>query len=86
MDWLTQNWVWLALGVGAVWMFSRGRQGGAMGCCGGHDHEKAHEGTAGEGKAQRTDASRLPASNEPGAARTAEQTTSSHRHGHGGCH
>lgn len=34
MDWLSQNWIWLALGVGMVLMM---RRGGAGGCCGGHD-------------------------------------------------
>lgn len=31
MEWLSQNWIWLALGIGAVFMMSRGG-----GCCGGH--------------------------------------------------
>ena len=35
MEWLSQNWIWLALGVGMVLMM---RRGGAGGCCGGtHD-------------------------------------------------
>ena len=31
MEWLSQNWIWLALGIGAVFMMNRGG-----GCCGGH--------------------------------------------------
>lgn len=41
MEWLTQNWVWLVLGIGAVFMFSRGARGGHGGhggCCGGSGH------------------------------------------------
>jgi hypothetical protein len=38
MEWLVQNWVWILVAVGAVWLFARMRSGGAMGgCCGGHD-------------------------------------------------
>jgi YHS domain-containing protein len=34
MNWLLQNWVWVALAIGAVWMF---RRGGLAGCgMGGH--------------------------------------------------
>ncbi len=63
MDWLSQNWVWLALVVGMVWMHSRGmhsggRHGGSMGCCGGHD--KAREGPAEKGEAQGADAPGSP--------------------------
>ena len=38
MEWLTQNWIWLALGIGALLMFRRGGQGGHGGCCGGGGH------------------------------------------------
>ena len=41
MEWLSQNWIWLALIAGAVLLFSRGRRYGAMAGCG---HEMAHEG------------------------------------------
>ena len=52
MEWLSQNWIWLVLIVGAMMMLSRGRHGGMMGgCCG-----MAHHGPAGEDKAQSTDA------------------------------
>lgn len=37
MEWLTENWLWILLGIGFVWLLSRG---GGMGCCGGgHSHE-----------------------------------------------
>lgn len=39
MEWLTQNWIWLALGIGAIFMISRGKHGGqGGGCCGGSGH------------------------------------------------
>jgi hypothetical protein len=31
MEWLSQNWIWLAFGVGMLLMM---RRGGAGGCCG----------------------------------------------------
>ncbi|MBI2958813.1 MAG: DUF2933 domain-containing protein [Betaproteobacteria bacterium] len=37
MEWLSQNWVWLALGVGVLlFMMRRGGQGSQGSCCGGH--------------------------------------------------
>lgn len=41
MEWLTQNWIWLVLGIGAAFLFSRsvrGGHGGHGGCCGGAGH------------------------------------------------
>jgi len=35
MEWLSQNWVWLALTIGIVFMMRRGGHGG---CCGGSGH------------------------------------------------
>jgi hypothetical protein len=56
MEWLLQNWIWLALAAGAFWLLSRGRRGGPMGgCCGGH---AARDGPAGDGNAQEMDAAR----------------------------
>ena len=49
MEWLSQNWIFLALGIGAVFMIIRGARGG--GCCGGYggrDQGKAGEPEAGE--------------------------------------
>jgi hypothetical protein len=52
MEWLTNNWLWVLLGIGFVWLVSRG---GGMGCCGGgHSHgtpkenpqQEKQEGTA----------------------------------------
>jgi len=83
MEWLTQNWIWLVLVAGVAWMLSRGRHGGSTGCCGAHDHEMAHEGPAGKGKAQSADALRTPAKG-PGTGPPAEQSASSHQHGKGG--
>lgn len=83
MEWLSQNWIWLVLGVGAVWLLSRSRHGGSMGCCGGHD--MAHEGPPGDGKAQGTGAP-PSAMKEEKAGQAGERSASSHRHGRGGCH
>ena len=41
MEWLSQNWIWIVVAVGVVWVFARMRQGGFMGGCG---HDMAHEG------------------------------------------
>lgn len=83
MEWLTQNWIWLVVIAGVVWMFSRGRHGGLMGgCCGTHD--MAREGPAGEGKAQAADTS-PPSIKEETAGQAAEPAASAHRHGRGGC-
>ena len=35
MEWISQNWLWLALGIGIVVMMRRGGHGG---CCGGGGH------------------------------------------------
>ena len=82
MERLSQNWSWLVLGVGVVWLLSRSRHGGLMGCCDGHD--MAHEGPPGDGKAQGGDATRPPMKEEK-AGQAAQPSASSHRHGRGGC-
>lgn len=83
MEWLTQNWIWLVLIVGVIWLLNRGRHGGLMGgCCGGH--EMAREGPAGDAKGQGTDTARPPIKEEK-AGQAAERPASSHRHGRGGC-
>lgn len=40
MEWLSQNWMWLVLAGGVFWFLARGRAGGVMPCCGGHDAAK----------------------------------------------
>ena len=44
MEWLGSNWVWLALGVGALALFVFGRGGCGM-SHGGHDHNRRAEGS-----------------------------------------
>ena len=47
MDWLLQNWVWIVLALGAVWMF---RRGGLAGCgMGSHGGHGGHEGQSAPG-------------------------------------
>jgi hypothetical protein len=48
MNWLLQNWVWVALAIGAVWMFSRGGLAGC-GMGGGHGGHGGHGGQSGPG-------------------------------------
>ena len=82
MEWLSQNWIWLVVGIGVVWLLSRGRHGGLMGgCCGAHD--MAREGPAGNVKGQGVDAG--PPAKEESAGQPAERPASSHRHGRRGC-
>jgi len=33
MEWLSQNWIWLVLVGGVIWLLNRGRHGGLMGGC-----------------------------------------------------
>jgi len=69
MEWLSQNWVWIVVAVGVVWLFARMRAGGAMGgCCGGH--EMAHEGP--------------DAAKKEAGAQDANAATAPHKH-RGGC-
>ena len=81
MEWLSQNWIWLVVVGGVVWLLSRIRQGGSMGCCGAH--EMAHEGPAGESKPQGANASRPPVKEEK-TGQDVARPASSHRHGRGG--
>jgi len=82
MEWLSQNWIWIALAVGVLWLYSRGRHGGLLGGRGAH--QTAHNGPAGDGKAQGADTARSPIKQE-GVGQTGERSASSHRHGGGGC-
>ena len=40
MEWLAANWFWVILGLGFVWLVSKGRLGCGMG---GHGSHGAHE-------------------------------------------
>lgn len=53
MEWLTNNWVWILVGIGLVWFMSRGHAG--MGCCGGgHSHGTHKESPEQEGEQKST--------------------------------
>lgn len=83
MEWLSQNWIWVVLVAGVIWLLSRGRHGGLMGgCCGTHD--MAREGPAGEDKARGADAAQPPIKVDT-TGQPATPAASSHRHGRGGC-
>jgi hypothetical protein len=45
MEWLAQNWIWLALGIGIIFWMSRGGVGGLAA----HDHGNAGTPGTGEG-------------------------------------
>lgn len=75
MEWLSQNWIWIVLAVGAVWLFSRARHGGhAGGCCGAMAHEGPHEAR----KAQGPDVPPSPVREAGG--QEAQGAAASHRH------
>lgn len=47
MNWLLQNWVWVVLAIGAVWMFSRrGLAGCGMGGHGSHGRQSEQTGSS----------------------------------------
>ena len=82
MGWFSQNWIWIALAIGALWLYSRGRHGGLLGGC--SLHQTASDDPAGQSKAQGADTTPTPV--EQGQdGRAAEPPASSHRHGRGGC-
>ena len=71
MDWLSQNWLWIALGVGAIFFMSR------MGGCGmshasGHHHEAGSE-------------AKSPAAGAPGPAGSDPDSQQRRPHRHGCC-
>lgn len=83
MEWLSQNWIWLAFLAVVIWMFSRRGGHGAMGCCG--SHRAAHDGTPGKGDAQNATAPPPSLKNEE-AKQAAKPAQSSRHHGLGeGC-
>lgn len=49
MEWLSQNWTWLAFGAVMIFMMRRGGAGG--GCCGGHSAGDKQTAGAGAGTA-----------------------------------
>ncbi len=71
MDWITQNWLWIALGVGAVFFMSR-TGGCGMSHAGGHDHD-------GGSKAE------PPASGGAGSAGSDQTSQQRQPHRHGCC-
>lgn len=76
-DWLSGNWIWILLGLGALWFVFRG---GGMRCgMGGHGHDEADPAVkkldANVEKSSRTDDGKT--AGHPGASH------GSHRHG--GC-
>jgi len=53
MEWLSQNWIWLAFAALVIWMM---RGGAAGGCCGGGHagHDKQPESKGADGKSSGT--------------------------------
>src|SRR6266545_4761048 len=59
MNWLSQNWVWIVVGIGLIWLM---RRGGMAGCGMGH----AHHGAGGSGTQPGSPPSEKPgSSNDP---------------------
>ena len=95
MDWLSQNWVWVLLAAGAIWMFARGRHGGmgmmGGGCCGGHGGHGDHAGHEDHGEHKALAMEALPPSSPTGdatqqpAAQTASGQHQRQHRGHGCC-
>ena len=56
MNWLSSNWIWLALGVGALALFAFGRGGCSMGH-GGHGQRRHDEADQPNGPREVTEAS-----------------------------
>jgi len=85
MDWLSQNWLWVAIGIGVAWYFLRGNLGG-HGAGHGGLMGMGHGGHAGGGDGGHADRlASAPAANAPEAAvdavsgeavRTAQAVTS----------
>ena len=42
MMWLSANWVWLVLGIGALFLMFRMHGIGGGGCCGGHHQSRGN--------------------------------------------
>jgi len=82
MEWLSQNWIWLALFVGVLWLFSRGRHGGVMGGCG--MHSMAQGGPARESEEQGADPLHVDVG-EVASGQNTPRPAPSHRHRRGGC-
>lgn len=87
MNWLAQNWVWIALGIGVLWLFSRaGLAGCGMGAHGSHgkhgDTESRSGGTSDTGESPSRDQV-LTAGATPAKAldNTAPETQQHGRHG-----
>ena len=73
MGWLSQNWIWLALGIGIIYLMNRGGLRRRFGGYTGHDHGKT------SGRKEGDDGCRLaaPASDarQPGGAGTGAGAT-----------
>jgi hypothetical protein len=70
MEWLLQNWLWIVVAIGGVWLFSRMSRGTGM--MGGRGHDMAHEGPPQDTAAKAA------------GDKDAKPASSSHRHS-GGC-
>ena len=56
MEWLTENWIWILLGIGFVWLLSRGGMGCGMGghSRGAHQHDESKKDTEKRATSPRT--------------------------------
>ena len=70
MEWLSQNWIWLALGIGALFMMSRGVVGLGVGGHAAHDHDNS--GARGTGDGGLRQAAPANDAGQPGTAAVAD--------------
>lgn len=71
MNWLNSNWIWFALGAGALFMFSRGGCGMSHA---GHDHRRQRDGDQNEPGRKTTDTPIVTAA-EPSSENTLVPST-----------
>ena len=79
MNWLAQNWVWIVVGVGLIWMM---RRGGMAGCGMGHSGHGSERGKDAAPEAQK------PAESSAKAAGASQQVPAGQeprKHSHHGC-
>lgn len=81
MAWLSQNWIWLVLGVGALFMMSRGVVGLGAGGHAAHGHGHAGARATGDGEQSGT---ATVADTAGVGVKSAQDTPKAHRR-HGCC-
>lgn len=79
MSWLTQNWVWIVVAIGLIWMM---RRGGMPGCGMGHS---GHGSEQGKDTAPEPQKPLEPGSKTAGASQQAPAGQEPRKQRHHGC-